>query len=126
MGTSQDLTSDNKKRYQTLTQTVHRPRTMVHFVAELFLRYGWDSCILLRKGHLFLRVGDTMEEVLREANIRPYSIYPASSSEEEFTSALKEASLNGRSEYERNGYHNRSTTLYCSLLAPVILFSLCA
>lgn len=94
---------DNKKRYPTLTQTVHRPRTMVSLVKELFLHHGWDSCVLLRKGHLFLRAGSALEDGLREANVRPYSIYPASSTEEEFKIALEEAALNGRSEYERHG-----------------------
>ncbi|XP_033625244.1 atrial natriuretic peptide receptor 1-like [Asterias rubens] len=86
----------NKKRYHTLTQTNNNPGAMVSLVQDIFLHNGWDSCVLLRKGHLFLRAGSALEDGLREANIRPYSIYPAESSEEEFKSALKEASVNSR------------------------------
>ena len=93
----------NKKRYHTLTQTNNNPGAMVSLVQDIFLHNGWDSCVLLRKGHLFLRAGSALEDGLREANIRPYSIYPAESSEEEFKSALKEASVNSRSEYQKNG-----------------------
>ena len=93
---------ENKVRYPTLTQTVNKPSTMVSFIRELFYMYGWDSCVLFIHGHFFTRPGKAIEDGLREANIRPYSIYLQHLGDKDVDSALEEASMNSQSKYGSN------------------------
>ncbi len=89
---------DNKDRYPTLTQTTYKSSTMVSFLKKLFELFGWNSYFLLGKGYGFTVTRSSIEDNLRDAGIRGFTL-EVHNTEKDFKIPLKEASTIGRSEY---------------------------